>query len=185
MTASRTASPIRLAALLALVLLAGCKPSVEQSPQERVKSSLDIIELPKGTIAARPGSSEAKLAAFLASNEAAPQTFRFNASEFSPWSDVLSKETKETLSNVIIILNNYPRARLRIAGYTDDDGVAAANQTLSQQRVDALEKLMVTRGIDQARIEAVGMGAANPVASNATPAGRAANRRIEITVTSK
>lgn len=94
-------------------------------------------------------------------------------------------QTRETLANIVIILKNYPQAKLRIAGYTDDEGTAAANQALSQERVDTLQKLLSARGIDQSRIESVGLGPVDPIANNDTPAGRAENRRIEIIVTAK
>lgn len=74
---------------------------------------------------------------------------------------------------------------LRIEGHTDSQGDAAANRLLSGRRADAVRRVLVDAGIPASRITAEGRGAAQPVADNATAAGRAKNRRVEILVQSK
>lgn len=74
-----------------------------------------------------------------------------------------------------------PKARLRIEAYTDSQGEAAANQALSQRRADAVKGVLVAAGMSPARLQARGLGEARPIADNRTAAGRAQNRRVEIT----
>lgn len=70
--------------------------------------------------------------------------------------------------------------RLRIEGHTDDTGSAAINDALSQRRAEAVRAALIQRGVSPSRLIAVGYGASRPVGDNATEAGRALNRRIEI-----
>ena len=74
------------------------------------------------------------------------------------------------------------RERIRITGHTDATGSAAVNLDLSARRAAAVRDYLVARGIDGARLVAEGRGAAEPVATNDTPEGRALNRRTEVTV---
>jgi outer membrane protein OmpA-like peptidoglycan-associated protein len=69
--------------------------------------------------------------------------------------------------------------RVEIAGHTDNVGNKNANKALSQKRADAVRAYLISKGIDGARIKAVGYGDANPVAPNTTSEGRQQNRRIE------
>ncbi|MDR2129053.1 MAG: OmpA family protein [Burkholderiaceae bacterium] len=67
-------------------------------------------------------------------------------------------------------------------GHTDSTGAAAYNQKLSVRRAEAVKQYLVSKGIEANRIYTEGKGEAQPVASNATSAGRAQNRRVEIEV---
>jgi OOP family OmpA-OmpF porin len=69
-----------------------------------------------------------------------------------------------------------------VVGYTDSIGTVAYNEQLSVRRANAVKEYMVSEGIDPGLISVKGMGKADPVASNATAAGRAQNRRVEISV---
>lgn len=71
---------------------------------------------------------------------------------------------------------------VRIVGYTDSQGAAEANRTLSQRRADAVLRALRDAGVDASRLSAEGQGAEAPVADNATAEGRARNRRVEIVV---
>jgi OOP family OmpA-OmpF porin len=73
-------------------------------------------------------------------------------------------------------------ATVHITGYADNVGTPAYNMKLSLRRAEAAQNYMVARGIDPKRIVIVGMGEADPAATNGTPAGRAQNRRVEIKV---
>ncbi|EQD77955.1 OmpA/MotB domain-containing protein [mine drainage metagenome] len=65
-------------------------------------------------------------------------------------------------------------------GYTDDTGSAAANLVLSRQRAQAVAQTLVAHGVRASRIHVEGRGEADPIASNATPEGRARNRRVVV-----
>lgn len=72
--------------------------------------------------------------------------------------------------------------KIVIEGFTDNTGSAALNQRLSERRALAVRDALVKQGIDAERIEARGLGPANPVASNDNPGGRSLNRRVEIVI---
>ena len=65
-------------------------------------------------------------------------------------------------------------------GHTDSTGTDAINNPLSLQRADSVKNYLSDRGVSAARIETVGRGSREPIASNATAAGQAQNRRVEI-----
>lgn len=91
----------------------------------------------------------------------------------------LKPESYLVLDEVVKTLTDHPAIEIEIRGYTDDVGNFAANQRLSEQRAYAVRKYLVDHGIDPRRINAIGFGERYPIASNLTPDGRAANRRIE------
>jgi outer membrane protein OmpA-like peptidoglycan-associated protein len=75
-----------------------------------------------------------------------------------------------------------PVSKMVVEGHTDSQGSASSNQDLSQHRAQAVRDYLVTRGIASDRISAQGFGPARSVGDNATPEGRANNRRVEIVV---
>jgi outer membrane protein OmpA-like peptidoglycan-associated protein len=83
------------------------------------------------------------------------------------------------LSGIVL---SHPGLKLAIEGYTDTTGTAAFNQTLSEQRANAVRDYLVQQGLDAGTVTAQGFGPANPVASNDTREGRQQNRRVEIIV---
>lgn len=74
------------------------------------------------------------------------------------------------------------RRRVRIEGFTDSTGTAAANQALSDARAVAVCRYLTSAGVDPSRIRTEGLGEKQPIAGNDTPGGRAANRRATIVV---
>ena len=94
-------------------------------------------------------------------------------------------ESDRLIADMALTLKNNPLWTLRITGYTDAIGDPAYNQKLSRARAESLKKALVKRGIDPARLEAVGAGASNPVGSNKTLQGRALNRRVELARTDR
>jgi OOP family OmpA-OmpF porin len=79
-------------------------------------------------------------------------------------------------------LRENPEIRVRIEGYTDERATEAYNLELSQERAEAVKRILVGFGIDEGRLETVGHGESNPVASNDTGEGRALNRRVELDI---
>jgi OOP family OmpA-OmpF porin len=99
---------------------------------------------------------------------------------FDGASSALTRESYAVLDGIAAALLAHSEIRVEVAGYTDDVGTAAARLRLSQLRAEAVRGYFVGRGVAASRLTARGFGAANPVASNATAAGRAQNRRIEL-----
>ncbi|MFK7991236.1 MAG: OmpA family protein [Sandaracinaceae bacterium] len=83
------------------------------------------------------------------------------------------------IDEVVEYLTYMTSARIQVAGHTDNVGNPRRNQSLSEQRAQAVRTYIVEHGIDGSRVEAVGYGDQRPVASNDTDEGRAQNRRIE------
>jgi K(+)-stimulated pyrophosphate-energized sodium pump len=75
--------------------------------------------------------------------------------------------------------------KLKIGGYTDNTGDAAANMRLSQARADSVRAELIQLGVGADRLEAQGYGDQHPVADNSTEEGRQKNRRISMRVTAK
>lgn len=104
-------------------------------------------------------------------------------------SDILFDSGKSDLKNtsnlqqMSAILKKYPENVLTIKGYTDSTGSAATNKALSEQRAMAVKSQLASGGVPADTISTVGMGPENPVGDNKTPAGRSANRRVEIEIT--
>jgi outer membrane protein OmpA-like peptidoglycan-associated protein len=84
------------------------------------------------------------------------------------------------LNAVLGLLDNHPGSRWIIAGHTDNEGSAAHNQPLSEQRARAVIAWLSQHGVPAGRLEPQGYGATRPVADNATASGRALNRRVEV-----
>ena len=91
----------------------------------------------------------------------------------------LAPGSSAVLDETVAMLNKYPTVRIEIAGHTDSSGDEQKNRDLSQQRADAVRAYLVKRGIAEARLESKGYGPEFPIGNNATPEGRAQNRRVE------
>lgn len=85
-----------------------------------------------------------------------------------------------TLESVTLVLKEYKKTNIRIAGHTDSDGSDAYNQTLSERRAGSVGQYLNSQGIAPARVYTTGYGERYPVASNDTAEGRQANRRVEL-----
>ena len=99
--------------------------------------------------------------------------FGSDSASFKPESD-------KTLNEVLAVLHARPALTLLVAGHTDSTSTEAYNLKLSQQRAEAVVSWLITHGIAASRLTAKGFGKSQPMASNATAAGRALNRRVEL-----
>jgi outer membrane protein OmpA-like peptidoglycan-associated protein len=97
----------------------------------------------------------------------------------------LTRDSISTVNSLAALLRAYPSTEIAVAGFTDNTGQPEANLALSSSRAEALKQLLVARGVEPARIEAVGFGQDHPIAPNDTPEGRLANRRSEVVVTKR
>ncbi|MTI17950.1 hypothetical protein E1162_11950 [Rhodobacteraceae bacterium RKSG542] len=95
----------------------------------------------------------------------------------------LSPRAMQVLTSVALVGKEYNRTRLNVIGNTDNTGSAQYNLELSQRRADIVAAYLINQGIAPQRIVAMGYGLTRPIASNATEAGRAQNRRVEIILT--
>ena len=87
-----------------------------------------------------------------------------------------------TLNKVAQTLAEDNKSAILVTGYTDNTGNDSINIPLSQARAQSVKNYLAGQGISGSRIDAQGLGSANPIASNTTPAGREQNRRVEISV---
>lgn len=90
-----------------------------------------------------------------------------------------------TIADIAQILNKYSETVVRIHGHTDSTGSEAFNQTLSESRAESVASMLATNGVGRSRMVIQGFGSSQPIASNATPEGRAMNRRVEIVIVPK
>ena len=102
---------------------------------------------------------------------------------FPTGSYTLSAAADATLSRVAYNLSQFPDTDVTVVSFTDNTGSEQLNQTLSLERAESVEKYLEQQGIAASRLKAIGKGWDDPVASNATAAGRAQNRRVEIYIT--
>lgn len=102
-------------------------------------------------------------------------TFAYNDAAVQP-------QFQPTLNNVSSVLAQYPKTYIDVYGHTDSDGSDAYNQTLSERRAQSVAGYLVSHGVQSARIATRGFGETQPIASNATEEGKAANRRVEIKI---
>ncbi len=102
---------------------------------------------------------------------------------FKTGSAALSPAAEATLSKVAYNLKQFPETDVTVIGYTDNTGTEELNQRLSVQRANSVVSYLEKLGIPASRLTAIGKGEADPIVSNATPEGRAQNRRVEIYIT--
>lgn len=118
------------------------------------------------------------------------RTFQSRLSEFSrqhsiiflSGTSIVNNASKSSVVRAAALLKTCPAARVEIAGHTDNLGSPASSLPLSERRAVAVRAALVRLGVPATRLLAHGYGESFPVASNDTPAGRIANRRVELRV---
>lgn len=88
----------------------------------------------------------------------------------------------DTLNSVAIVLRKFNKTMIDVDGHTDATGSASYNQGLSERRAASVANYLAGQGVDQRRMSAMGYGKERPIASNGSEAGRAQNRRVEISI---
>lgn len=91
----------------------------------------------------------------------------------------IKPESMGEINRIVQLMNENPTLKFSVEGHTDSTGNAASNQTLSEQRSQAIVDKLVELGIAKDRLTAVGKGQNSPIADNTTDEGRAKNRRVE------
>jgi outer membrane protein OmpA-like peptidoglycan-associated protein len=88
----------------------------------------------------------------------------------------------EVLSSVAVVLVEYDRTVVEVAGHTDATGTEQHNLELSSRRASTVATYLSSHGVIRERLLTLAFGEARPIASNATASGRQQNRRVEITL---
>jgi outer membrane protein OmpA-like peptidoglycan-associated protein len=94
----------------------------------------------------------------------------------------LNAQFFKVLDGVASVARKYDKTIIEIAGHTDNVGGADFNKQLSQRRARAVAQYLVSKGLSESRILTAAGGEEHPIASNSTDQGRAANRRVEVTL---
>ena len=102
-------------------------------------------------------------------------TFDTDKAEIKPQFDA-------TLNSVALVLREYKQTLIDVVGHTDSTGDANHNYDLSRRRAASVAQYLSAQQLDPHRFSVEGHGASDPIASNASPSGRAQNRRVEITI---
>jgi outer membrane protein OmpA-like peptidoglycan-associated protein len=101
---------------------------------------------------------------------------------FAVGQSALSPRAQDEVGRIAAVLAQYGQHRISVEGHTDSTGSLQLNQRLSEQRATSVRAALVANGIDPTRVNMVGHGPNLPIADNATAAGRAQNRRVEIVI---
>jgi outer membrane protein OmpA-like peptidoglycan-associated protein len=101
--------------------------------------------------------------------------FAYNSANVQP-------QFRATLDKVASVLADYNQTYVDVYGHTDSTGSDAYNQDLSERRATSVADYLSSHGVQPARIATRGFGETQPIESNETEAGRAANRRVEIKI---
>ena len=109
-----------------------------------------------------------------------PQDITFDTDSYA-----ISAALRPEINKVAQNLVKYPDSTVQVIGHTDNVGDATYNLGLSQRRANAVADLLQADGVSFSRLQTIGRGEEQPVASNLTPEGRAQNRRVEIVVVPK
>lgn len=101
---------------------------------------------------------------------------------FATGSADLNASFFSVLDSVALVLKEFDKTIIDVAGHTDSVGSDQTNQALSERRANTVAQYLRSKGVSDQRIMAVGYGESRPIASNDTPEGRQQNRRVELTL---
>jgi len=102
-------------------------------------------------------------------------TFQTDSADLKP-------EFFDVMSSVALVLVEYDKTLVNIAGHTDSTGSEQYNMQLSQRRADSVARFLTSQGVDGVRLQTYAFGETQPVASNDSASGRQLNRRVEISL---
>ena len=94
----------------------------------------------------------------------------------------LSTDFLQVIDSVVLVLNEYKKTIIVVAGHTDSQGSNPSNQALSERRAATVSDYLMSKQVTNARIESIGFGELHPIDDNATDAGRSQNRRVELSL---
>ncbi|HEV8715401.1 MAG TPA: OmpA family protein [Candidatus Binatia bacterium] len=156
--------------------------NAERAAQEAAVAEEQAARAARRSSSARIAELERELADLKAHNTERGLVLTLGDVLFAPSQSELTASAMRKLYPLVTILEEQPRRSIYIEGYADSSGTESYNLDLSQRRADAVRDFLIDSGISPSRIIARGYGEADPVASNATTAGRRENRRVEVIV---
>jgi outer membrane protein OmpA-like peptidoglycan-associated protein len=171
--------------------LTGDFGALQAKVAEAAKAAVFEKKLPSGfMLKGNPAGIEALLVSYIEDPKLGTDKttwFDFDRLLFKTGSAALDMDkSKEQLGNVAEILKAYPKVKLKVGGYTDNTGKAAANKKLSTDRARSVVAQLVKMGVASARLVPEGYGSEHPVCpANDTEECRAKNRRISVRATAK
>lgn len=112
----------------------------------------------------------------------AGEAIRLNHLIFSQGKAQIDPQSYQELDEVVEMMKDNVKIVIQLEGHTDNLGNAKANLNLSQKRVDAVKKYLTNKGISRNRVKTKAFGGTKPLTNDASPAGRNANRRVELRI---
>jgi outer membrane protein OmpA-like peptidoglycan-associated protein len=110
---------------------------------------------------------------------------RLKGLNFASGKTTLTPKNKALLQKVETALNDVPTAKIEVQGHTDSTGKADTNQRISEARAKTVQQQLIANGASSDKVDAIGLGDERPISNNATPSGRAQNRRIDLVIEPK
>jgi outer membrane protein OmpA-like peptidoglycan-associated protein len=178
---------------LAALLAAGCSTTVVKNP-EMAKAAPAKPAAPQEAMNENPAAGAAAVPGGAAATPGGSAQFNVDQAKgmaaaitpdlrFETGSAQLPPKAHDDLQNLAVTLTQTPSTvAITIEGHTDNTGPSALNEKLSQERADAVKSALVANGVAPERISTIGHSYNNPMADNASDAGRAQNRRAEILI---
>ncbi len=172
--------------------ICGDKPAYKLETMDRLRAPSDDVNDPRVLTFQCGAPAQAEVAPApvpvpvpQAAPEAPRQIDLSGDANFATNSATLTAQARSTLDEFIAAGQGATFRQVEVAGYTDSTGSASGNMSLSRRRAESVMQYLKGQGMRSQNFTAQGFGAANPVASNATTAGRAKNRRVEIRVSTQ
>ena len=147
------------------------EPIAEPIPEPIAEPALTVVEAAPAPVAAEVSLEESAVLAEATSRVS-----------FVVASAILTEDSKAVLDKIAALLSARPGTRLRVTGFTDNQGEIDNNLALSFARAEACREYLLANGVAVGQVDSLGMGERQPVADNATAEGRAQNRRVEFTL---
>ena len=185
------ATPVTTTAALAASTTAAAAPSTSTAPATTApaptSSAAPTTTGAAATTSIAPPTTTAvstaeREAASLQADLTALASVQTQSVFFGAASSDLTPDAKAVLDRVAAAIKKYPTPLVEVSGHTDSDGDEALNVTLSTNRANTVRDYLVNAGVEVRRLSAAGFGSSKPKADNATPEGRAQNRRVEFVV---
>lgn len=174
--------PVKIVSEAEYETWAASQPSYYMSTIRNTEDDPFKGQLFDSEISARKAEFNDKLETALAAESADEKAFQLEYVNFETGSANLTALSRYELENIVEAMAKYPGLRIELAGHTDNTGEAEANQTLSENRAEAVYNFLVEKGVSADRLRARGYGQNQPIDTNDTDAGREKNRRTEFRI---